>query len=77
MERKREDEEKKIERKRGEEEKVEQRMNPWRAKVESLRGRRLRRAGGKWRLGEGIGGLDSLSPAAEIQTEQTVEGTGG
>ena len=77
MERKREGEEKKMKRKRAKEEKVEQKMIPRRAKVESLRGRRLRRAGGKRRIGEGTGGLGSLLPDAEIQTEQTAEGTGG
>ena len=57
------------------EKKVEETMNWRRAKVESLRWR-LRRAVGRWRRGEGTGGLGSLS-GGENSTEQTAGGTRG
>ena len=67
----------KMEKKKAREETFELMMNPRKAKVESLRGRQLRKVEGKWRRGEGTGGLGLLSPGAESQTEQTAEGTGG
>ena len=64
-----------IEWKTTKEEKVEQMVNWRRAKVESLRWR-LRRAVGRWRRGEGTGGLGSLA-GGENSTEQTAGGTRG
>ena len=65
-----------MEGKTAKEEKVEQVMSSRRSKVESLRGRLLRRAEGMLKKGEEIGGLGLLSGAGS-QTEQTGEGTTG
>ena len=67
-------EERKMERKRAEEEKVGLMKSLRKARVESLRGRRLRREEGMSRTREGTDGLGSSS---ESQTEQTAEGARG
>ena len=64
-----------MERRKAEEEKFEPMMR--KVKVESSKGRRLRKVEGKWRRREGTGGLGLSSTGAENQTEQTAEGRGG